>query len=359
MRNLAVFLNKQGVSSEIITLCDREKWKPSTILQSKSVDQLRVLVWPCYRLSPIANALSMPLKTHCLVSNPSLLRKHLESFDVLHFHDDVDLSFPLACLGLKKPRVFSFHSLPYHLSYYSRNPIALKLLVRSTSLFHVFSRKDRQALGRLVPNERIRIVPHGVDVNLFLPAREQGRRSQVNIVWVGRIERQKGLITLLQAFHAITQNSPTPAPVELLIAGKVWDNQCYIELLEYKNRMQLTGVRFLGFVENLPAFLQKADIFVCPSLQETFGIVNLEAMACGLSVVATSVGGITDVLVDEETGFLVPPDDPRTLAEKLSILINDSKLRKNMGKKARTRAEYFSMERTAEMMTKVYSELPL
>lgn len=359
MRNLAFFLRKNGISSEIITLCDTEKWKFSSNLDKRSVDHVNVLVWPCYNLSRLATALSITLETHFLPSNPTHLKKHLQAFDVLHFHDDVDLSFPLACLEMKKPRVFTFHSLPFRLKYYLRNPLARKLLIRSTNLFHVFSNGDKERLTRLGANtEQIRIVPTGVDIGSFRPRDQDIPRDFVSLVWVGRIERRKGLKTLLEALYALKKNRLTKTPVKVTMVGKVWDDQYYRELVDYKAKMQLSEVTFVGFVEDLPSFLQQADVFVYPSLQETFPIANLEAMASGLPIVATSVGGIPEAVIGNETGFLVPPNDPKCLAQKLSLLVNNDQLRKNMGNRGRKRAEtMFSIEKMTTTMSKIYCEL--
>jgi glycosyltransferase involved in cell wall biosynthesis len=104
--------------------------------------------------------------------------------------------------------------------------------------------------------------------------------------------------------------------------------------------------------------LLQADIFVCPSLSETFGIVNLETMASGLPIVATSVGAVPETLVENQTGFLVPPGNAEALAQKLSTLVGDNQLREHMGRMARKRAEsLFSMDRISAEMASIYQEL--
>jgi glycosyltransferase involved in cell wall biosynthesis len=281
------------------------------------------------------------------------LRAYLKRFDILHFHDESDLSFPLSLSRLKKPRLFSCHSLPYLVDFYAHHTLARRLFTTSADLFHVFSGVDARNLRRLgVQQERIRVAPHGIDVSLFDP--KKTARDSVRIVWFGRIERSKGLIVLLKAFQLLEKE---PQKVELVIGGKIWDVDCYRELARYRSAMNLNNISFSGFVADLPSFLQKADIFALPSLQETFGIVNLEAMASGLPIVASSVGGVPEVVADNETGFLVPPGDPVKLAEKLRLLITDRELRRDMGRRGRQRVEsLYSIDKMAASVLRMYRE---
>jgi glycosyltransferase involved in cell wall biosynthesis len=166
-------------------------------------------------------------------------------------------------------------------------------------------------------------------------------------------------MTLLRAF-TLVDRSQTRHRVELLIAGPIWDQTYYKELNDYKREMQLRNVRFVGPVLpcNLPRFLRSADIFAFPSLMETFGIVVLEAMASGLPVVATPVGGLREVVTENETGFLFKPRDYETMAEKLMILSSNRRLRERIGRKARDRVvRCYSSEKNALRMLELYREL--
>ena len=99
-------------------------------------------------------------------------------------------------------------------------------------------------------------------------------------------------------------------------------------------------MRFLGSVprDRVPALLRSADVAICVPWYEPFGIVPLEAMACGVPVLATAVGGLTDTVVDGVTGFHVPPRRPRAIAEKLKWLLRDAALRKRFGEAGVERA---------------------
>jgi glycosyltransferase involved in cell wall biosynthesis len=163
---------------------------------------------------------------------------------------------------------------------------------------------------------------------------------------------------LLEAIRKLKQrNEKTKAAFQVLIVGKPWNAEYYRQLLHNKNK-GLQEVTFVGFVENLPAFLRDADLFVCPSLADTNPTVNLQAMASGLPIIASSVGAIPETVIDGQTGFLVRPGDSSELAEKLSLMVDDYKLRREMGREGRVRAErLFSIDRIAGLMFNTYKEL--
>ncbi len=308
-------------------------------------------VWPSYTAWKLS-----AFNVHYIPSLTCQLRAYLKRFDVLHFHDDTDLSFPLTLTRMKKPRLFTCHSLPYSVDFYAHQTLARRLFTTSSDLFHVFSGVDARNLRHLgVKQDRIRIIPHGIDVSLFNQNEEKITRDIVRIVWFGRIERSKGLIVLLRALNLLRSDFQN---VELLIGGQVWNARYYRELVDYVRAVNLEEASFTGFVGDLPSFLHQADIFVLPSLSETFGIVNLEAMASGLPIVASSVGGVPDVVADNETGFLVPPGDPVKLAKKLRLLVTDRDLRRDMGRKGRQRVEsLYSIDKMAASVLQTYREL--
>lgn len=355
VRDLAWGLRKHNITARVISLCDTRKYEPSKQLKCKTLDGVPVTLWSSCSSGSLIPQLTM---VHYFPFPLPRLRKKMSSSDILHFHDDSDLSFAVSAMGISKPRLFTCHSqghanIP---SSYARRVIARNIFKNSANLFHVFSSRDLKSLSKLgVVKDKIRIIPHGVDINALKPSRERHSHNAVRIVWVGRIASNKGLNVLLRAVKILKNEFRN---FELLIAGEVWENDYYQELVRYKDAMGLHEVRFLGFIENLTHFLQQGDIFVMPSFEETFGIVNLEAMACGLPVVASAIGAIPEIVVESETGYLVPPGDTEALADKLRPLIRDAKLRRSMGRNGRRRAESnFSLEDMCKSILKVYQEL--
>jgi glycosyltransferase involved in cell wall biosynthesis len=360
---LSLSLRSFDVSSEIVALCDTKKWNGTSQLKEKRLKGTRVLVWPSYPIGVLNMATSRVFGTHFAPGDISDLERHLRDFDLLHFHDEVDLSFPISLRRMKKGKLLTFHtSIDALLPFFHANPMARRLLTKSASLFHVFSKIDKSSIVELgVGAENVRIVPHGVDIHDFRPRSGELEGRSVRIACICRIERRKGLIDLLAAAR-ILKTQLAQGSFNIQIVGPVADNKYYHELLEYKERMHLEEVTFVGALapdsRRITSFLQQSSIFTLPSLREAFGRVNLEAMACGLPVVATKVGAVPEVVVDSETGFLIPPNDPKNLAEKLAILIDDKELRKEMGRKGRKRIELlFSVEQTTPMMIDIYKEL--
>src|SRR5256712_6729651 len=125
-----------------------------------------------------------------------------------------------------------------------------------------------------------------------------------------------------------------------------------------KSRNDVVWIRDMLEDHDLVNLYNEAAVFACPSVYEPFGIINLEAMACETPVVATRVGGIKEVVVDGETGLLVPPGDPVRLGKAITKVIEDPKLAARMGKAGRKRVlQHFTWDRIAEKTLKLYRTL--
>lgn len=183
------------------------------------------------------------------------------------------------------------------------------------------------------------LVPLGLDLPAGQPApSSDGGRT---ILFVGRLERRKGIHTLLEAIPEVL-NSVGNARFE--IVGRdcgTGDNESWKQWWErHASRSAWeAGVEFHGEVgqEELAHCYEACDIFVAPSLYESFGLIYLEAMARGKAVVACRVGGVPEVVLDGETGLLVPPEDPHALAEAIVLLLRDDHLRERLGRAGRER----------------------
>jgi starch synthase len=222
--------------------------------------------------------------------------------------------------------------------------------------------------------DRVRVVHNGIDTVQYSPDRGTGvlerlgvRPDQRSVVYVGRITRQKGLSYLLRAAHEL------PADVQLvLLAGAPDTPEIGAEVQGLADELRERRGNVIWVREMLPKpeviqVLSHATVFVCPSIYEPMGIVNLEAMACETAVVATAVGGIPEVVADGETGVLVPlaqaadgiPTDPdrfvRDLATAINELLADPAAATAMGRAGRQRAvSHFSWSAVAERTIEVY-----
>ncbi|MDH3994606.1 MAG: glycosyltransferase, partial [Gammaproteobacteria bacterium] len=173
---------------------------------------------------------------------------------------------------------------------------------------------------------------------------------------VGRLEPVKDQLTLVRAFTELCLRRPQDTRLRLVLIGD-GSLRHELESLIEQNDIQ-TRVWLAGSVENVPQLLQAMDVFVLPSLAEGISNTILEAMACGLPVVATRVGGNEELVVEGETGFLVSRADPGAMAETLLHYLEDDTLRDRHGAAARRRVEKnFSIHGMVNRYLEVYDEL--
>ena len=223
-----------------------------------------------------------------------------------------------------------------------------------------------------VPPDKISIVPCGVDTHLFEPSPPRRAKRHLSlpdkryILFAGRIDPIKGIDVLLKAMGIVKDHGDTTDAIRLLIIGGDGNHPLYPRNSEMHKLRQLTTrlglsdmVTFLGpqKQELLPFFYAAAEMCVLPSRYESFGMVALEAMACGRPVIASHVGGLPSFIQDNATGFLVPGGNEKVLAEKMLTLLNDASLRARMGKEAREKAKEFSWQKIAMQMIALYTAL--
>jgi len=195
------------------------------------------------------------------------------------------------------------------------------------------------------------VIYPGVDVSEFSVPRTVHRGVVIGTAC--RLELIKGLHHLIKALSILAPEFPD---LRLEIAG---DGSLRGALEQESRQLGVSGiVSFLGWREDLPFVMAGWDIFVLPSLDEGFGIAALEAMAAGLPVIASAVGGLSELVQIGETGWLVPPAAPADLAQRVSQLIRDSRKREAMGIAGRKRAsDYFSTSRMVDQTIAVYDGL--
>ena len=221
--------------------------------------------------------------------------------------------------------------------------------------------------------QRIRVVPPGVDLELFRPvARAEARRfvgltdpEERLLLFVGRLDPVKGLNVLFDALCQLLRRleghqriclavigGDTPETGEALREEAV----CLDEVRERYGLKEM--VAFLGSrsQDTLPYYYSAADLCVMPSLYESFGMVALEAMACGTPVVASRVGGLPYVVRDGETGLLVPENDACALADGLYLLLTDQSLRRRLGARGQEVAQEYCWECVAAQIERLYLE---
>lgn len=205
--------------------------------------------------------------------------------------------------------------------------------------------RELRAMG--ASEDRIRVVPCGVDLGVFTPGTDRTHEVDddrpLRLLSLGRLVERKDVATVIEALARIAGQA---SPVELLIAGgpPLAELDRDPEARRLRDLAEHAGVadrvRFLGAVthDDVPGLLRSVDVVACTPWYEPFGIVPLEAAACGLPVIASAVGGMLDTVVHERTGLLVPPRDPAAVADAL-LRLTDRRFRLRLGAAARVRAE--------------------
>jgi D-inositol-3-phosphate glycosyltransferase len=217
---------------------------------------------------------------------------------------------------------------------------------------------------------KIVVIPPGVDVELFHPISVTAARERIGlardaqmILYVGRIERLKGIETLLRAAALLqTRGLLAPScPCVAVIGGDPDHPQEEMQYLqELRESLHVENVvSFLGRrpQAELPYYYSAAQAVVMPSQYESFGMVALEAMACGTPVVASGVGGLLYLVRDGRTGFHIPDSDPAALADRLQQLLIDPHLRHELGRHAANVARSYAWERITDQVLTLYESV--
>lgn len=210
-----------------------------------------------------------------------------------------------------------------------------------------------------IPEEKVEVIYNGIDLNQYqktdvnIARRKYGIEGKY-ILFVGRISRQKGITHLLDAVKYL------PRDIKLVLCASSPDTQEVLEEVEQKVKLydNIIWINKMVEKEEIIELYSNAEVFTCPSVYEPFGIINLEAMACKTPVVASATGGIKEVVVHEETGFLVEPGNPEELAKYINILLNNKDLAIKFGENGRKRVEeMFSWESIAKKTHDMYKDV--
>ena len=284
-----------------------------------------------------------------------------EKFDIVHLHEPFA---PMLCSAVLRfsngVNVGTFHACDARPGYRLAWPIGSIILKRRCRKLHgriAVSQPAKRFASKYVPGD-FDIIPNGVDLETFttkVTPIERFEDGKFNILFVGRLEKRKGVGYLLHAYRQVKQEIPN---LRLIIVGS--GTRLRQKYERWVKRHGVADVVFIGFVpyEELARYYQTADVFCAPAINhESFGIILLEAMAMGKPIVATNIDGYASVVTHGEEAWLVPPKDSPQLARALISVIQDEKLRQEMARKGRLKAQEYSWEHVSKRVVDYYRKV--
>jgi len=211
----------------------------------------------------------------------------------------------------------------------------------------------RQLALQSSPEKEIGVIYNGIDIEEFFPDHSKTDPNHFNIICVSRVTPRKGIRFLVQAFKILEARYDH---IRMIIAGDGNEKKSLEQLVRGLGLED--KVVFLGVVphEKLIDYYQKANVFVLPSLNEGMSNTMLEALACGLPMVATDTGGTKELITNRKNGLIVEMQNPDDLAEKIEQIILDRELEKQMGIESRILAEQLSWGKVASQYVDIYEK---
>ena len=208
----------------------------------------------------------------------------------------------------------------------------LKAIWRRAAFRSVCSEELRELAKKADTHTDFLCIPNGVETERFAPI-DRPANPKVKVLFIGRLIPRKGFHRVVRALPAVREQANVPFEIEVVGTGLYQE-----ELDMLAEELGVSDlIRYVGMVpyDQLEKSYQYADIFVLTSLSEGMPSVILEAMGCGLPIIASNVGGNNEIVHEGENGYLIMGDNVEDLAEKLTALINDSDVRMQMGEKSR------------------------
>jgi glycosyltransferase involved in cell wall biosynthesis len=297
------------------------------------------------------------LAVKCLPSEPLSLLRLLRGFDIVHTHSGQAQTW----VWLLSPVLSSVRVATRHVAFEPRNRFVHGLKYgRGCDGVIAVSQAVRGILLRAgVPEHKIEVIHTGVEIPATLPTAEERRAARAAldlsdenfaIGHMGAFTAEKGQDIAVSAAARLRESVPA---ARLMLAGE----GPLMPAIRAQLEREGGRVTLLGFVSDRAKFFTALDVFVMPSLAEAWGLAALEAMAHGVPVIASNVGGLAEIVTPNEGGCLMPPGDATALANAIVDLASDRDRLRVEGLKGRDRARRFSIQQTVERTEAFYRRL--
>jgi N-acetyl-alpha-D-glucosaminyl L-malate synthase BshA len=278
--------------------------------------------------------------------------------DIIHVQS-VTIAMPAYLAGkfLKKPYIVCGHGFDVYFSWRFKKAIS-KLVLKNAHEVIALTENMKNDMQKIY-NREILVIPNGIDIEKFtvLPDKEKIRKelgvsnSDRVIIFIGNLRPIKGVEFLVRAMNIIRQEEPN---VRLILVGE-GSQVDYLRNMVEELHLERCVV-FTGEVSNeiVPSYLAASDIFVLPSLSEGFSIASLEAMACGLPIIATEVGVLPDIIENGVNGFLIKSGEPKEISEKVLNLLGNEDLRGKISENNKKKAKGYSWTDIVQRLEEAY-----
>lgn len=274
---------------------------------------------------------------------------------IIHIHGAHELIIMVNYIIKEVPIIFTVHG--YHGNFssisYKTSSIINNLLADAT--ITVSGNEKNTMIKSGLKNTKCHLIYNGISTpkktsqhNISSYIKDINKKKKI-IAYIGRLEKEKGISYLLKALRLLNKKN-----CHLLIIGS---GKLEKILKKEANRLSIKNITFTGFIDNVHDYLKIIDILIVPSLHEPFGLVCIEAMAHKIPVIGSAVGGISEIVQNNKTGFLVPAANPESIAKKIQLLINNNELAHIMGRAGYKRyKEHFTLETMISRTEMIYKK---
>ncbi len=375
VRELARELSGRGARVDIFTRQERAETPTTTLLEPG----VTLIALPCGPFGSVEKLSLVPYLSAFAADVDAWSRENKRTYDLIHAHYWLSgiVGDALRCRW-DVPLLMTFHTLAQAKNNVARSAteneatqrvVAERRLMHSVDAVMAFNPQEKAEMTWFYRAEpgKVCVVPAGVDTMLFRPGdRAEARRTldlppdDPVILFVGRIDPIKGIDVLLDALCGLRREMWLTAPPRVLLVGGGEGEPAFENLIARVSAQHLLQqIDFVGSVPHaqLPNYYRAADVVAVPSFYESFGLVAVEAMACGTPVVASRAGGLAFTVDDGRTGYLVPHNDPDALAARLRTVLTDSDVRDALGEQATIAAQRFGWPVIASRVVHVYDRL--
>jgi len=375
VRELARELAARGARVDIFTRQERAETPILTVLEPG----VCLVALPCGPFGGVEKISLVPYLPSFAAAVDAWATENRRTYDLIHAHYWLSgiVGDALRCRW-DVPLLMTFHTLAQAKNSVARSAseneatqriVAERRLMHSVDAVMAFNPQEKAEMTwyyRAEPG-KVCVVPAGVDTTRFRPGdRAEARRlldlppDDPVILFVGRIDPIKGIDVLVDALCGLRSEMWLTAPPRLLLVGGGEGEPAFETLIARASAHNLLDrIDFVGSVPHadLPTYYRAADVVAVPSFYESFGLVAVEAMACGTPVVASRAGGLAFTVDDGQTGYLVPHNDPDALAARLYAVLTDTPLRARLGAQATVAAQRFAWPVVASRVVHVYDRL--